>query len=253
MTKLQKWNYFVPLGILVGVPALVNEGLVIDMETQILGAFLFTVGAVYNEFGTAIGESLDGERKEVQNAMNVVDESLLQNVHEAVATNKNMLDLESEVKSIHGLTDDMAIVQADYLNAHEEHKYRDAIARKLDSLVALEDTAATAIRARMLNKVQDDVLNTFKSDAKAKDAALAAAMSVLSGSNATTGAKQGADIVGQYYAASLKAYKDNYAKQPAGSDEIINKLEADMASIMQAPEVTGAGGNVYDFKSAIKA
>jgi hypothetical protein len=250
VTKLQKWNYFVPLGILVGVPALVNEGLVIDMETQILGAFLFTVGAVYNEFGTAIGQALDGERKDVQNAMNIVDESLLQNVHEAVATNKNMLDLEAEVSSIHALTDDMAVVQADYLNAHEEHKYRDAVARKLDSLVALEDTATSAIRARMLTKVSADVLSAFKSDAKAKDAALAQAMSVLSGSNAKTGAKQGADVVGQYYANSLKSYKDAYAKQPAGSDEIINKLEADMANVMKAPVVEHAGGNVYEFKSA---
>lgn len=25
MTRLQKWNYFVPVGILLGVPALVNE------------------------------------------------------------------------------------------------------------------------------------------------------------------------------------------------------------------------------------
>jgi len=223
------------------------------METQILGAFLFTVGAVYNEFGTAIGGALDGERKEVQNAMNVVDESLLQNVHEAVATNKNMLDLESEVKSIHGLTDDMAVVQADYLNANEEHKYRDAVARKLDSLVALEDTASSAIRGRMLTKVQGDVLTAFKSDAKAKDAALAQAMKVLSGSSAKAGANQGADVVGQYYSNSLKTYKDAYAKKAAGSDEIINKLEADMANIMQAPVVEHAGGNVYDFKSSAKA
>ena len=223
------------------------------METQILGAFAFTVGAVYNEFGTAIGEALDSERKEVETTMKRVDDSLLQNVHEAIATNENLLSLESQVKDIHGLTDDLAVVQAEYLNLYEEHKYRDAVARKLDALVALEDTATNAIRTRMLTKVQGDVVTAFKTDAKAKDAALAQAIAVLGSSNSKGGAKIGTDIVGSYYANSLKAYKDAYAKQAPGSDAIINQLEKDMASIMKAPVASHEGGNVYDFRGKAKA
>lgn len=252
-TRLQKWNYFVPLGILVGVPALTNEFAVIDMETQILGAFVFTVAAVHNEFGSAIGQTLDDERNDVESAMKKVDDSLLENVHEAKAINENLLDLESDVKSIHTLTDDLAVVQAEYLNSHEEHKYRDAVARKLDALVALEDTAGSAIRARMLNKVHSDVVKVFSTDAKAKDAALAQALSVLSSSSGAGGAKMNKDIVGDYFASSLKAYKDDYAKQAPGSDEIISKLEKDMAVIMQAPEASHSGGNVYDFKTKAAA
>jgi len=251
--KLQKWNYFVPLGILVGVPALFNEFAVIDAETQILGAFMFTVGAVYNEFGGAIGDMLDSERKDVESAMKKVDDSLLQNVHEAVATNEALLDLEAEVTSIHALTDDLASVQAEYLNHHEEHKFRDAVARKLDALVALEDTASNAIRNRMLAKVHADVVQAFSSDSKAKDAALAQALGVLSSSNANSGAKMNKDVVGDYFASSLKAYKEGYAKQAPGSDEIINNLEKDMTVIMQAPVASHTGGNVYDFRSKAAA
>jgi len=248
--RLQKWNYFVPLGVLVGVPALVNEFAVIDMETQILGAFLFTVGAVYNEFGNAIGGALDSERDDVKKAMNVVDDSLLQNVHDAVATNTNLLELETEVKDIHALTDDMASVQADYLNLHEEHKYRDAVARKLDALVALEDTASHAIRNRMMTKINADVVSAFTTDSKVKDAALAQAMSVLSSSNHKGGAKMSKDVVGEVYAKALKGYTDAYAKQPAGSDEIVSQMEKDIASIMQAPAPSHSGGNVYDLRTA---
>ena len=248
--RLQKWNYFVPIGVLVGVPALTNEFAVIDMETQILGAFLFTVGAVYNEFGAAIGGALDGEANDVKKAMNVVDDSLLQNVHDAVATNKNLLDLETEVKDIHALTDDMATVQAEYLNLHEEHIFRDAVSRKLDALVALEDNASHAIRTRMMTKINDDVASSFKTDTKAKDAALAQALAVLSSSTHKGGAKMAKDVVGDMYAKSLKSYTDAYAKQPAGSDTIVTQMEKDISNIMQAPSATHTGGNVYDLRTA---
>jgi len=185
--------------------------------------------------------------------MKRVDDSLLLNVHEAISTNENLLDLEAQVKDIHGLTDDLAVVQAEYLNHFEEHKYRDVIARKLDALVALEDTASNAIRSRMLNKVQGDVVTAFKSDAKAKDAALAQAMAVLASSSSKGGAKIGSDVVGSYYADSLKAYKDAYAKQAPGSDAIINQLEKDMNNIMKAPTPAHDGGNVYEFKAKAKA
>ena len=75
---------------------------------------MFTVGAVYNEFGGAIGESFDEERNAVEAAMKNVDDSLLQNVHEAVATNESLLGLETDVKDLHTLTDDMAVVKAEY-------------------------------------------------------------------------------------------------------------------------------------------
>ena len=152
------------------------------------------------------------------------------------------------MKDIHNLTDDLAVVQADYLNHREEHKYREAIVRKLDALVALEDTATAAIRSRMLTKVHSDVVSAFKTDSKAKDAALNQALAVLAGSSVKGGAKQNNDIVGQYFASSLKGYKEAYAKQPAGSDEIIKKLEIDMANIMKAPEQGEIGGNVYDIR-----
>jgi hypothetical protein len=68
------------------------------------------------------------------------------------------------------------------------------------------------------------------------------AIAVLS---AGAGAKLGKDVVGEAFAASLSNYKNNYAKQPAGSDEILVQLEKDIATVAQAPVVEGKGGNVY--------
>lgn len=218
-----------------------------------MGAFLFTVGAVYNEFGNSIAQGFESERKDIADVMKKVDDSLLAQVKADIATNKGMLDLEEDVKSVHALTDDMAVVQADYLTSLEEHKYREAVAKKLDALAALEDTASNAIRTRMLTNVHSDVISTFKTDAKAKDAALQQAIAVLSAVTPTKSATIGKDVVGDYFNSSLKKYKDAYNKQPAGSDAILAQLEKDAAAIMHAPVVTSKGGNVYEFKQTAAA
>jgi len=250
--KLMQWNYMVPIGVLVAVPALKNEWLVIDPETQLLGVFMFVVAFVHNEFGPSIAKALDDGRNEIREKLNAVEESELAGVQGTITANNELLDLESQVKSVHQLTDDIATVQAEYLNNLEKHKIRDVVAKKLDQLAALEDNASNAIRNRMLTKVHDDVLNTFKTDAKAKEAALQQAFAVLN--NIKGGAaKPTKDVVGDYFASSLKNYKDSYSKLPAGSDEIINQLEKDVAAVLKIPKGTAEGGNVYDLNKTATA
>ena len=130
--------------------------------------------------------------------------------------------MEADIASVHSLMDDLAQAQAQALNMAEEHKYRDAIAKKLDSLVALEEAAVASIRARMLTKVKAEVIKTFSKDAAAKERALEQAVAVL---KAGAGGKMGKDVVGDAYVSSLKAYKEQYAKLAPGSDEILVQLE----------------------------
>jgi hypothetical protein len=68
-----------------------------------------------------------------------------------------------------------------------------------------------------------------------------------------SGAKLGKDIVGEVYLSSLQAYKAAYAKQPAGSDEILVQLEKDIAAASAAPVVEGKGGNVYETHPLLSA
>ena len=64
-------------------------------------------------------------------------------LHASIKANEKVLELETDVASIFKLTDDLHVAQADALNHAEEHKYRDAIAKKLDSLVSLEEAATS--------------------------------------------------------------------------------------------------------------
>lgn len=132
------------------------------------------------------------------------------------------------VKDMHQLTDDVANVKVQVLNNSIAYEYRDAMAKKLDSLAALEESTTLAIRTRMVNKVKADVISTFSKDAKAKENALNQAIAVLS---AGTNAKFGKDIVGEQFKSSIKDYRDAYSKLPEGSDEILKNLQKEMAAI----------------------
>lgn len=242
LSQLCKWNIAMPIAIGLGLPLVVNEVIVLDAETQLTAAFLLVAGIVHNEGGPAIAAALTSAGDKVAADMNEVDESLLTNVRDSIKVNTDMMDIEGDMKSVHTLVDDLAVVQAENLNAMEEHKFRDAVAKKLDQLAAAEDTAVHSMKTRMISKVQADVATAFKADKKAKEAALAQALAVL----ASPGAKMGKDVVGDYFVSAVKTYRESYAKQPAGSDPILAQLEKDVAAIIAAPAVGHSGGNVYE-------
>jgi hypothetical protein len=224
------------------IPALGNEWLILDAETQLVAVFILFCSTVYMQLGGAVASNLDEYRNNVFTTLKKVDESMLVDIKASIAANENVLDMEKDISSVHKLIDDMCVVKAETLNYAEEHKYRDAIVRKLDSLVAIEEAAVVAIRNRMLTAVKAEVVNKFATDAKAKQAALDHAMAVLSGGKSGT---IGKDIVGDVYAASLKSYRESYSKQAPGSDAILKQLEKDVAAAVAAPVVDVTGGNVY--------
>jgi hypothetical protein len=247
---LDDWKFALPIGIILGVPAISNEVLVLSAETQLLAVFILSLSTLYTQGGGMIAKALDDYSKDIHNKLKKVDENILSEVHATIKANEKLLTLEQDVSSIHKLVDDMTVAQADILNYTEEHRYRDAIVKKLDALVALEDTVAAAVRARMVTKVKADVVETFTSDKKAKEAALDHAVAVLLAG--TTG-KRGADVVGGAFSSAIKSYKDAYAKLPADKDEILVQLQKDIAAIAVAPTVDATGGNVYETHPIVHA
>ena len=170
-----------------------------------------------------------------------VDDNMMIEVNQSIASTKQLLDLE-QVSAVNHLRDDLAVVQADTLNHLEQHKFRDAIAKKLDSLIALEEAAAASIRTRMVSKVKSEVVQSFTKDAKAKEKALEQALAILS---AGVGAKRGKDVVGEAFIRSIGTYREDYKKKPASEDPIIVQLEKDVAAIAQPPLVSYQATNVY--------
>jgi hypothetical protein len=240
---LDDWKFALPIGILVGMPVVSNEVYVMNAETHIVVAFLIFIYTMYSQTGAMIAKSLDEQRDAIFNQLKAVDESLLTDLKASIQANEKVLELETDVASIFKLTDDLHVAQADALNHAEQHKYREAIVKKLDSLVSMEEAATAAIRNRMLTTVKADVVSVFAKDAGAKEKALAQAIAVLT---AGQGAKIGKDVVGEAFGSAIKNYREKYAKLPAGADEILVNLEKEMQAVAAAPAVEVKGGNVYE-------
>lgn len=182
--------------------------------------------------------------------MKKVDDNMLVDIHAAIKENEKLLTLEEHMTALHALEDNMAIAKAEYLNYEKEHQYREAIVKKLDALVAVEEAAVAAIRSRMVATVKAKVVETFEKDKAVKEAALEQAVAVLAAGGK---GKLGKDVVGAAYVSALKNYRETYAKLPAGSDEILVKLERDIAAISAAPVLDFTGGNVYEGAGSVAA
>lgn len=238
---LDDWKIAVPLGVILAIPVMKNEILVINEEFTLAAVFMVFCSTVYVNLSGMIGKSIDSETSAIADSLKKVDEVLLQEISESVKANKEILDLEQDIKDCNALIDDLSVAKAQAMTQAEVHQFRDEIAKKLDALVALEEKVTGQVRSRMLSKVRSDVIASFSTDKKAKENALNQAIAVLS---AGANAKMGKDVVGESFAAAIKTYKDDYAKAK-GPDEIISTLEKDMAAIAVAPTPSTAGGNIY--------
>lgn len=239
---LNDWKFALPVGLFIAIPTLANEVLVLNAESQLVCVFILFCSTMYTAAGSVIANSLDSVTQGVRESMKSVDDNMLKGLKSNIKVNEGVLTLAEDVKALHEVIDNLAIAQADALNMAEEHKYREAMIKKLDSLVALEESATAAIKTRMVNQVKNDVIGLFSKDAKAKENALNAAIAVLT---AGPGGKMGKDVVGEAFQGALKNYKETYSKAAKGSDPILLQLEKDMAAIATAPAIEGAGGNVY--------
>ena len=240
---LNDWKFALPTGLLVGLPVISNEVLILDAESLIVVAFIYFCSTMYTQAGPAIYSALNEQKQEIWQQMKSLDDTLIKELKITIESNEKVLTLKEDIEEIYKITNEMSVAQAEAFNMAEEHKYREAIAKKLDQLVALEEGATYKIRTRMLAKVKEDVLATFAKDSKIKDAALEQAIAVLT---AGPSGKLGKDTVGQVFATAVKSYRESYSKLSPGSDEIIKQLEKDIAAIITPPEVENAGGNVYD-------
>ena len=233
---LDDWKFALPLGVIVGAGAVANEVIILDTAFQMGCISFLSFATLYTQLGGALGQTLDEYSEGIRKAVTEVDVESAAEMNESIRANQRLIEIEHDIAALQSLSDDLAVAQADVLNQMNQHAFREAVAKKLDSLVAIEEAAVMSIRSRMVKKVKEDVLSAF-GEKKAKEAALAQAISVLS---AGLNSKLGKDVVGEEFSAAIKSYKSEYAKQPKGSDEILVQLEKDMNAVSTAPVVDAA-------------
>jgi len=239
---LDKWSMQLPLALWVIVPLITNEIMQLTLETHLLTIFLFVASSTYISTADSVAKTLSERKRELAEKMRKVDDSVMSDVYGAQEMAKSLLTIDSDVAKIHALVDDLSIAQADVLTLTKEAEFREEIIKKLVSLTAVEESISAQVHTRMVSSVKADVISTFKTDKKVKEQALAQALSVLAGGAST---KLGADVVGNVYKNSLKAYRDSYAKN-ADKDELYLQLQKDLAAITAAPAIPSQPSNVHE-------
>jgi len=245
---LNDWRYAIPVGMLIGIPLVANEYIILDAEFQLTACFILFCSTMYTQAGPMIGKMFDDYAQENEKELEQLNSAMHQQIEDAQNANNTALQLEEDVQLLHQLTDQVSVAHAQILNQLEQHKYREAVVKKLETLAQLEETATSAMRSRIVNSVKEDVEKTLKTNKQVQESALNQAIAILS--SGATG-KLGKDVVGEVYVNAIKQYKESYAKLPAGQDKILNQLEKDAAVLGSAPEVASKGGNVFQVSPVV--
>ena len=214
----------------------------LNEETQLVACFVLFCSTMYTQIGGMAASGLDETREEIKKELQTVDDNMLVGLKAQIESNQKLLNLEADVTAMNSVIDDMHVAESELLTASAKHQFRAEMVRKLDSLVALEESARAAIRNRMLHEVKAEVLQSVSTDKKTKDAALEAAIKTLAGGE---GAARGKDIVGAAFLSSIKNYRVKYEKAGPGSDPVLVQLEKDVAAVLSPPSYE-AGSNVYE-------
>lgn len=239
---LDDWKMAIPAAMFVGIPAIHNEVFTIDAEFQVCACFVLFCSTCYTQLGPMLDKSLSETTDQVTNQMKALDDAIESQIASGIEQSSAVVNLEKTTKLMFDTNDTIYAMTAENNTKAEKYMLRDAVAKRLDQLNALEESVANSVRNRMLKSVNADVLKTFTNDKKAKEETMAQAIAVLTGNG-----KLGKDVVGTTFTSALKKYKDDYAKIPADKDEILIQLEKDMAALCTEIKV-GAGGNVYNLE-----
>lgn len=219
----------------------------LNQETWYVGVFMLIAGTAVRKVTPVVSQYIKDVKKEQAIELEKINSSIVGQANDDVATAKEVADVDVGVKEVFQLLDDLHAIEADTLNKANALAYREAVAKKLDGLVALEDKIAFQVKSRLVADVKADVTRML-TEKKTKEAALEQALAVLAGGK---GAKLGTDVVGNAFKASIANYRDNYSKK-GGKDDILVQLEKEIASLATPPHLNAAGGNVYETNPVLK-
>ena len=191
-----------------------------------------------SRMGTAFDEGIHTILKDVQKH----DLNIIEGFNDNIEGNEMLIKWEEDTSDALAVSDELTVAQVAVFNSIEGHAFRDTVASKLDALVTLEMAAQQSIRMRMVTSVKSEVKNLFLTNKTAKENAMNHAIAVLTAGPSAT---MGKDVVGEAYNIAVKNYQANYAKQPAGTDDILLALERDVAAIAVPITFEATGGNVY--------
>ena len=191
--------YAIPVGIVAAIPILTHEMLILNAESQLVACFTAFVITAYTQGGDAIGKNLDDRAAAVTAEHNAVEDANIAAVTAVISAHKTRLSLLEDVQAIHKAGLDVRQTLERAKTGQLKWEMKDSVEGKLNSLIAREQARNERLTARLTANSTATVTDNFTKDAKAKGAALDAALAVLRGDKAAAAIDPIPKMYSQYF------------------------------------------------------
>lgn len=223
---LNKWPFMVPTSIAIFFPFMENQWFVINEEVSLAIAWAMFCGGIYVKFGDTIADMFKASRQEIVDQQTGYEGAVIDSLKEMIEASESETDSISTFNDVVEVTRDLERRKAQAEMNEEMASLRMNTLRRLDALVAAEETALQSLRGEMVNFVIDHATNHFTNDKKAREDALKVAIASI-GSNKPIGK----DVVGAEMVKGVKLYKKQAEK---GQNAALVQLEQQIETILKA-------------------
>ena len=223
---MNKWPFMVPTSIAIFFPFMENQWFVINEEVSLAIAWAMFCGGIYVKFGDSIAQMFAQSRKEIVDQQTGYEGAVIDSLKEMIEASESETDSVSTFNDVVSVTRELEQRRAQAEVNEQLATLRMNTMRRLDALVAAEETAVQSLRGEMVNFVIDHATGHFKQDKKAREDALKVAIASI-GSNKAIGK----DVVSAEMVKGVALYKKQAEK---GQNAALTQLEQQIQTILNA-------------------
>jgi|Dee2metaT_7_FD_contig_71_136757_length_1035_multi_4_in_0_out_0_1 hypothetical protein len=176
---LDDWKIAAPVGLALGIPFVWNEWYIMNEETQLVACFMAFCGAMYNAVNPAVASYFDEQQESILKELQKSEELQIKLLKEKISMKQVELTLVDDIAFLNTATDEAAKKLEESCYLQLRHSYRDRYAKWLDAIVSTEKTAKKEEIDVFIEATSAGVIESFKTDAKLKKAALEQAIAIL--------------------------------------------------------------------------
>jgi len=233
---LDKWQYQLPIGIFLAIPIIQNQVLMLSEEMQLVGCFTMFCGAAYQLGNQAVADALDAKGKAIIAQHNALEDTAIASIKEVVVAHEGRVALLGELKAVSAAQAEALVLLKQGKTMELQHIVRHGIVKKLDTLVAKDESVTALISAKLVADASAAVTAKF-GDAATKAKSLDEAIAAISGTSKPA-------LVNNLFSAHFKSVSAAAAKKQGShvalSAAALAELNDELAALAKRDGYAGA-------------
>jgi hypothetical protein len=223
---LNKWAFMVPTSIAIFFPFMENQWFMINEEVSLAIAWAMFCGGVYVKFGDTIANMFQEARQEVIDQQTGYEGAVIDALKEMIEASESELDSVTTFDAVMAETRALEQNKAKAEVNEALFAQRTATLRRLDALIAAEETAIQSLKQEMIDHVVAHTTNHFQSSKKSREEVMKNAIAALSKGNTL-----GTDVVGTEMSKGLKSYQK---EAQSGENPALKQLKQQVQTILNS-------------------